>query len=176
MALLLLTLVGGCSDEGAITDPDKLCARGAGVAARIAGTPQPVDVCVPNDQTSTTYAAPPANRYDLAATTTEGGVQFSIDISFQVHRNQPQELNITSEAPRAFSDPDGAWFFYREVQPGVYDYSASSVTGVFTLTISDESVAVGTFTDVQIELEDTADGTPVGSRLISEGFFSVTPD
>jgi hypothetical protein len=50
-----------------------------------------------------------------------------------------------------------------------------SSSGVFTLTFSDPTVAVATFTSLQINLEDQL-GVPVGSRMISEGFLAVTPD
>jgi hypothetical protein len=42
--------------------------------------------------------------------------------------------------------------------------------------VSDRNVATGTFSNLAIELEHTTSGIAAGSRMISEGFFSVTPD
>jgi hypothetical protein len=176
IALLVPTLLGGCSDEEALTDPNKLCARGAGIAARISGTPHPIEMCVDNDETSAVYTLPPDDRYALRATSVSDSIEVTIEIGFRVYPDQPRNLTITTNATQAFVDPNGAWFFYRETKPGAYDYSASSVSGVFTLTFTDRTVAVGTFSDLKIELEETSGGAPAGSRVISEGFFAVTPD
>ncbi|MDH3216070.1 MAG: hypothetical protein OEN01_07235 [Candidatus Krumholzibacteria bacterium] len=176
LAFATATLFAGCGDDRSQVDPDKLCRSGAGVGARIRGTPEPLDMCVSNNQTQTSFAPAPTYRYDVAATTVSDSVEITIGISFQVHAMQPQQLNITSDISEAFSDPDGAWFFYREVKTGMYDYATTNVTGVFTLAISDQNVAAGTFTELRIDLEDVSDGTPAGSRIISEGFFNVTPD
>jgi hypothetical protein len=157
-----------------VTDPDKLCARGAGLAARISGTPQPIDFCVANEQTSTTYTDA-ENRYRLTATAASDSLLVTIAVSFQIQPGQPTDLGISSDSALAFSDPDGAYFFYREIKPGTYDYSASSVTGTFRLTVTDTHVATGTFSHLAIELEDTT-GAPAGERVIQEGFFAVTPD
>ncbi len=173
--LAVVAVLGGCSDDE-ITDPNKLCAFGAGVAARISGTPQPLDLCVPNDETTVTYADPPADRYRLTAVGVSDSVEFTIEISFRLQNNQGHNLRITSDATDAFTDPGAAWFYYREMKPGAYDYSTSSVSGDFKLTISDQNVAAGTFSNLAIELEHTTSGIAAGSRMITEGFFSVTPD
>jgi hypothetical protein len=174
--LAAVAILGGCSEDEAITDPNKLCAHGAGVAARISGAPDPIELCVPNDETTATYTAPPDDRYDLTATGVIDTIEVTIEISFQLQNNQIRNLRITSDGADALADPSAAWFSYREVKPGVYDYSTRSVSGDFRLTVSDSNVATGTFTNLTIELEETISGVAAGSRMISEGFFSVTPD
>jgi len=171
----MVAVLAGCGDDE-ITDPNKLCAYGAGVAARISGTPGPVDLCVSNDSTIVTYTDPPADRYSLTATGVSDSIEFTIEISFRVLNNQGRALRITANATDAFADPDAAWFSYREVQAGVYDYSTRFVAGDFILTVTDQSIAAGAFSNLAIELEETASGIAAGSRMISEGFFSVTPD
>lgn len=126
-------------------------------------------------QTAATYTGAD-NRYRLTATAASESLLVTIAVSFQVQPGQPRNLSITSDSTWAFADPGGAYFFYREVKPGAYDYAVSSVTGTFRLTVTDTRVATGTFSDLAIELEDTADGAPAGQRAIHEGFFAVTPD
>jgi hypothetical protein len=174
--LVAAVILGGCSKDAAITDPNKLCAYGAGVGARISGAPNPVELCVPNDETTATYTDPPDDRYDLTATGVIDTIEVTIEISFRLQNNQILNLRITSDRADAFADPSVAWFSYREVKPGVYDYSTRSVSGDFRLTVSDSHVATGTFTNLTIELEETTSGIAAGTRMISEGFFSVTPD
>lgn len=173
--LLALLFLAACGTEDVPTDPSKLCAQGAGLAARILGAPQPMDFCVANDQTSTTFTSAD-NRYRLSATSASDSLTVTIAVSFQVPPGQPRNLNISSDSTSAFADPLGAYFFYREVKTGAYDYSASSVTGTFRLTVTDNRVATGTFSGLAIELEDTSAGAPAGARTIDEGFFAVTPD
>jgi len=173
--LILLVTVNGCSED-TTTSPENLCAReGVGVAAKISGTPVPIDLCVANDSMSTTFTAAPDNRYELTATAVSDGIQITVEISFYLQANQPQELMITSDATAAAGDETKALFLYREIKTGDYDYSARSVTGVFQLSVGDQNVASGTFSNLQIELDDTVGGTPSGSRTMS-GFFAVTPD
>jgi hypothetical protein len=172
--LLALLLLGACSGDDAVTDPNKLCARGAGLAARISGTPEPIDFCVANDQTVATYTGS-ENRYRVTATFLSDSLEVTISVSFQIQPGQPRDLNISSDSTIAFTDPGGAYFYYREVKPGAYDHEVSSVTGTFRLTVTDTHVATGTFTDLALELEDSS-GTPAGQRVIKEGFFAVTPD
>ena len=174
--LAVVAVFGGCSEDEAITDPNKLCAFGAGVAARISGTTEPIELCVPNDETTVTYVDPPDDRYSLTATGVSDSIEFTIEISFRLQNNQIRNLRITSDATDAFANPGAVWFSYREVKPGVYDYSTRSASGDFRLTVSDRNVATGTFSNLAIELEHTTSGIAAGSRMISEGFFSVTPD
>lgn len=164
----------GCSEEQ-LVDPDKLCATGAGVAARISGTPDPLEMCVPDDEATATYLAPPDDRYLISATTMDNGIEIKIEIGFFLQPVQPQSLVVTSDSSQASADPSAAWFSYREVNPGVYEYSTQSITGNFRLNVTDDHIATGTFTNLEIELED-ATGVSAGSRMIAEGFFSVTAD
>ena len=172
-ALLCLSgLTGGCSED-TVEPVDKLCRTGAGLGARISGTPNPVDMCVPNDQATTLFGDVVPDRYELHATFTVDSITIEIDVSFQSRSDLPRVLVLTTDSN--LPGPDDVWFFYRETKPGVYDYTSASVAGGFTLTFSDPTVAVATFSSLQIDLED-AGGTPTGTRVISEGFISVTPD
>ena len=176
LAVVSAALLGGCAGDDAVVDPNKLCARGAGVAARISGGAAPVEMCVSNDEASATYRTAPGDRYELSATFVADSVEHSITIHFFVQSNLPRGLSVTSDSTQAAANPGSVWFTYRESKPGVFDYTTSSVTGMFTLTASDQSVAVGTFSDIAIDVENVSDGMPAGSRVISEGFFAVTPD
>jgi hypothetical protein len=170
--LCLIGLTAGCSEDP-VEPVDKLCRTGAGLGARILGTPDPVDMCVPNDQTTTLFGDVVPGRYELSAVFTVDSITIEINVTFQSRTDLPKVLVFTIDPN--LPGPDDVWFFYRETKPGVYDYTSASVAGGFTLTFSDPTVAVATFNSLQIDLED-AGGTPTGTRVISEGFLSVTPD
>ncbi|MFQ5510881.1 MAG: hypothetical protein ACE5EO_03430 [Candidatus Krumholzibacteriia bacterium] len=176
MALFSLILLAGvlscagCGDEELI-DPDKLCRNGAAFGARISGTPSPVDMCVADGETTSLLGG--AGRYDVTASFAADSVTVAINVSFLTHAVFPRTLIITDDP--ILPGPDDVWIVYRETRPGVYDYSSLSISGVFTLTFSDATVAVATFNSLRIDLED-AGGAPAGTRMISEGFLAVTPD
>jgi hypothetical protein len=172
--LLLAALCAGCGDDGGTADPGKLCRTGAGFGARIAGMPRPVDMCVANDRATALLDNGSPARFDLVAVfTTADSITIEINISFFSHTDLPQSLIITNDPN--LPGVDDVWFFYRETLPGTYDYSSLSISGSFTLTFADPTVVVATFSSLQISLED-AGGTPVGARMISEGFLALTPD
>ena len=172
--VLALAIFAGCSSPQETTDPNKLCAAGAGVAARIGAASGTVDVCVSNDQATATFS-PGEDRYRIEAMTVENGLEITIHISFVLQTHVPQRLAVLGDSAAAFANPGAAWFHYREAQPGVYEYTSSAVAGDFSLSVTDASIATGTFSNVQILLEDVG-GNPAGSRVIEEGFFSVTSD
>lgn len=176
VACLFVLLVGaGCSSED-IVDPNKLCKEGAGIAARIDGTSETVDMCVPNDQTTATYDTAPAAHYEISAAYTSGPLTIAIATEFFVHPPGPVKLTPTSDIALARADPGFVYFSYQETQ-GVQEYSSIDVAGSFTLTFSDASIAVASFSDLTITLEDTASpGAAVATRKISEGFVSVLAD
>lgn len=177
LALAAITPIVACDTNDVAVDPQRLCGTSsASVAARISGTPEPVDMCVSNDETTVDYAAMPDGRYLLRATFVSDGVEFSIQMGFFVQRNQPQTLTLTSDSSLAAANPGSAWFFYEEKTTGADDLVTTSIAGDFRLTLSDQNVAVGTFSNIEVQLESAADGSPAGARMISEGFFAVTPD
>ena len=172
--LVLICSQTSCSNNSDIVPPnDKLCRAGAGLGARVSGTPAPIDICVSDDDVSTTLEPSPENRYRLRSTFSADSLTFEIEISFTIHFNLPQPLNISSDSVLAMADLDGAWFFYREAVGGSYSYVSKTTTGSFVLTFADETVAVGTLEGLTIDLEDETTGAPAGTRTISEGFFNV---
>ena len=97
-------------------------------------------------------------------------------LPFFVQDQTPVTLIGTSNRAQAESDPGSLLFIYHESKPGTYDYESVTADGVFTVAFSDANVAVVTFGGLKIDLEDLSTSTPVGSRAISEGYLSVTPD
>jgi hypothetical protein len=176
LATALLLAISACTEEFDPTGTgERLCSEGAGIAARITGGAEPVEFCVLNDSTTTTYNAREPQRYELSATYhTDGDVIITLEVSFLLRAQLPATMNILGFPAGACSEGPAACFYYREEQPGVYEYTSSTVDGVFTLTIADPSVAVGTFANVLISLEDES-GNDMGTRMIEEGFINVTP-
>lgn len=172
--LFVIMAPAGCGDDPVDGAPDKLCREGAGFGARIAGSPRSLDMCVSNDVTSTRFGDTTPGRYDVAASTTADSVTIEIQVSFFAQRQLPASLVFTSNP--GLGNFDRVWLSYREFKPGAYDYASTIVTGEFTLTFSDASIAVATFRSVRILLADASTGAEAGSRVISEGFISVTPD
>lgn len=173
--LFVLLASAGCGSED-IVDPDKLCKEGAGIAARIDATPGTIDMCVSNDETAAIYNVTPAAHYEISAAFTSGPLSIIITTEFFVHPPGPVPLTLTPDITLAQSDPGLVYFSYRETQPG-QEYASMDVTGTFTLTFSDASIAVASFSDLTITLEDTASpGTAAATRTISEGFVSVLAD
>lgn len=172
----VLTL--GCGNGDDTTAPgDRLCRGESGFAAQISGTPEPVEMCVSNENTITVYI-PQAqgDRYSSIATYEIGGLTLEVEMGFFVQNQTPATLFGTSNRAQAETDPGSILFIYREISPGNYTYESVTCSGAFTVTFNDASVAVVTFGDVEVELEDMATNNPAGSRTMSEGYLSVTPN
>lgn len=171
--------LAGCGDDSDGVNPeDQLCRGEAGFGARIAGGAEPVEMCVP-DQATFAYYIPIGGgqaRYEIAANFTTGGVTIEILVHFYVQPTYPMTLTLTANAAQADSDPGSVWFYYQETKEGGYDYVGVSVTGVFTVTFNDDSIAVAYFSGLEIVLEDNSTGDPAGVRTISEGFVNVSED
>ena len=176
--VLAAVLTLGCGDDSESVDPaDRLCRGESGFAAQISGTPEPVEMCVSNENTLTAYIpGAQGDKYNSLASVEIDGVVIEIEIGFFVQPNTPTTLLGTSNRAQAESDPGSLLFVYRETRPGNYEYESVAVTGVFTVTFNDPSVAVVTFGSLEIDLDDVSTGSPVGSRAISEGYLSVTPN
>ena len=174
MALGLMLFPAGCADDNTAQPVDKLCDGASGFGARISGTTTPVDMCVPDDQVTTTLSQA-EDRYWVESVFMTDSVDVEIDISFSVHSNLPLQLNMHSDTTTALADPNGVLFRYLESEPGGRAFTPTRVIGVFRLTFSDAKVAVATFKDVVIDVEESPGGA-AGSRTISEGFVAVTPD
>ena len=168
----------GCGDSSDPTDPaDKLCRGESGFAAQITGTPAPVEMCVSDENTFTTYIpSSGGDKYNSIATYEIDGLIIEVEMSFFVQDQTPVTLIGTSNRAQAESDPGSLLFVYHESKPGTYDYESVTANGVFTVAFSDMSVAVVTFGGLKVDLEDVSTNDPAGSRAISEGYLSVTPD
>jgi hypothetical protein len=132
-------------------------------------------MCVSNENTLTSYIpGAQGDRYNSISSIEIDGTIIEIEIAFYVQPSVPASLFGTSNRAQAESDPGSLLFVYREMKPGEYEYESVAVTGIFTVTFSDASVAVVTFGGLEIDLDDVSTGSPAGSRVISEGYLSVT--
>jgi len=176
LVVVSCVFVLGCSDDDDGVNPeDRLCRGESGFAALIAGGAKPVEMCVSDQATVANYYTDGDNaHYDIRATFASDSLTIEIQLSFFVQQSVPATLTPNTNEIQAKSNPGEVWFFYHETKLGTYDYVASSVTGAFTVTFNDPSVAVATFSGLQLELNDTSSGDPAGSRDISEGYVSVT--
>lgn len=178
-SLLGSCLLAGCGEDSSGINPeDRLCRGRSGFAASIAGTPEPVEMCVSDQQTIAHYIPDVAgDKYEISASfATDSLTTIDIEISFFVQPSFPRTLTLTADQGLADADPSAAWFFYHEVKRDTYEYVSSFVTGTFTVTFNDASVAVATFSGVEVELDDASSGDPAGVRSISEGYVSVNGD
>jgi hypothetical protein len=171
---VVLTL--GCGEDSETVNPaDRLCRGESGFAAQISGTPEPFEMCVSNENTLTSYIpGPQGEKYNTLSSIEIDGTIFEVEIGFFVQPSTPTTLLGTSNRAQAESDPGSILFVYREIKPGQYEYESVAVTGIFTVTFNDPSVAVVTFGSLEIDLDDVSTGNPVGSRAIPEGYLSVT--
>jgi hypothetical protein len=173
-----VVLTSGCGSDSDVVDPSgKLCGGRSGFAARISGTEEPIDMCVPDDETLTTIvpgAGDVLPRYVSTAALTLDSLQIEIEISFFVLPATPVTLQPTSNRAFAESDPGSVLFVYRESKPGDYDFETGTVSGTFTLTLVDESIAVASFSDLDIQLADVADGSSTVTRAISQGYLLIS--
>ena len=173
-----LVLASGCGSDSDVVDPsEKLCRGNSGFATRISGTPEPIEMCVSDEQTLTTYLPGSGSlgpRYVSIAAFSVDSLQIEIEISFFVHSATPVSLEPTSNRALAENNPGAVLFVYRETKLGDYEYEPGTVSGAFILTLSDESVAAATFSDLNIELDDAANGTAAATRVISEGYLLIS--
>ena len=172
----VLTLGCGSGDDS--VDPaDRLCQGESGFAAMISGSSKSVEMCVSNENTFTVYIPHDSgDRYSAVAAFEIDGVVIEIEMGFFVQNQIPAILSGTSNRAQAETDPGSMLFVYRETNPGNYVYESVTCSGAFTVTFNDASVAVVTFGTVDVDLEDLATNNPAGSRAISEGYLSVTPN
>jgi len=182
LVVISTVLSSGCSDDDTSVDPgERLCGGQSGFAAAITGTPEPVDMCVSNENTIVIYTPPgagiPAGLYETTSTWRSGDITIEISTLFYQHATTPQALNVTGIRADAELDPDGIWFYYREIKAGDYDVTSTVISGTAMLTFNDPTVAVVTFSNLDISLTDTATSSAdAGSRRIPEGYINVTVD
>ena len=173
-------LIGCSEDDTGVNPSDRLCGGAAGLAADVTGTPKPVELCVSNDNTITFYTSPggdvPAGRYETTSVFTTDSLTIEVSTMFYQQGATSQPLNVTGNLAQAESDPAGFWFQYTETKEGAYVFTSTTVTGSATLTFNDPTVAVVTFRNLEITLEDAATQADAGTRRISDGYLNVTVD
>jgi hypothetical protein len=171
--------LSGCGNDSKGVNPeDRLCRNEHGFAARITGLAQPLDMCVSDQATIAEYVPVGTDevKYEITAVFISGDLTIEVLVSFFAQPTNPTSLTLTANPSQANSDPGAVWFYYHETKDGVYDYIPSTATGTFLLTFNGPTVATATFSGVEIQLEDASSGNPAGTRMISEGYLSVTVD
>jgi hypothetical protein len=163
-----------CADEpeNPATGP---CPGESGFGARVSGSDDEVDVCVPDDSVLTVFTYD--GWYDVTANWIgPDGSEYEFRTLFPHHSN-PRPLNVTDNLAEARADPSGAWFFYRETPPeGDALESVDVVSGAFQLGYSDTKVVAGAFSSIRLEMKLSDTDEPAGTRTIMEGFFSILTD
>jgi len=176
---LCVVFAFGCNDNGTVSvDPgEKLCNSGSGFGARLSGlAADPIDVCVVDDQVTTSLDRAGADRYYVsAAFSTPDGVDIIVDLSFVRQPATPTDLIINGNQAAAFSDPGAVWIQYSENKPGDYAYTSIIAQGDFRVSLNDDGIVVAWFSNVSLGLQDAA-GNDAGSRVFTEGFLSVLPN
>ena len=109
--LAVLVVAVGCSDSDPADAGEKLCKEGAGIAARISGTPKPLEMCVANDQTTTTYEAREPTRYEISATFQTDSLTILFEVSFLTHTSLPQSLFVSGAPAALCVDPANACIY-----------------------------------------------------------------
>lgn len=175
LTVIVCALCLSCESSPTVTEADKLCQGRPGFGARITGAGPAVDMCVPEEETSTTLGRFSVSRYDILARFQADSLTFEIELSFLMNANLPAALNVTGNRAEAFLDPNGVWFAYRETKTGDYAYESTVAAGFFSLTFADTGVVVASFSDVRVDLTDSQ-GNAAGSRVIQEGFLSAIPE
>jgi hypothetical protein len=172
-ALFGLLLLACGDDDPAATD-DPLCGGESGVGLHVEGRSEPVDICV--SDTAVDALLTSSQRYDVAARVTlddESTVQ--LRMVFTRRPDAPVSLRLVNSITEATSDPGAVYVFYEEIPGGGVPIQSTLITGgTFRLSFNDDNVAVGTLTDIGLEMNNVQTGDPAGERQIVEGYFSVT--
>lgn len=177
-AVMLLTMFApACGDKDRSVNPaTRLCGGESGFAARVEGRSNPVDVCTSNDDTFMAFSV--GGNYVIQATMSMGGTLFQFDLEVPHHSDFPVVLTFNANQAAAAADDYAVWMYYQEIPESGEDLESYEITsGTFTLTFSDTEVLAATFDNVAMKIR-TQDATPEdrGTRLISEGFISLSVD
>jgi hypothetical protein len=170
---VLAVFLAGCSKDNPTTAKN-LCGGDAGVGIRVEGRAQPVDVCVSDAAVDALLTSD--NHYDVTAQLTlDDGSLVQVRMVFTHRSDAPVNLRLVNSITEATSDATTAYVFYEEAPEGGNPIQSTLITGgSFRLTFNDNKVAVGTMTNVAMDMTDVQTGDPAGERRISEGFFSVS--
>jgi len=170
--LLLLIVSCGGKDDG-VQPTDRLCNGEAGLGARIEGRSSPVDVCLNDADVSVLLTS--SNRYDIAGQAKLPGVTVQIRMVFSVRPDAPVSLSPVSTLDEAIADANAVWIWYEEIPDRGDAIESSAVAGgSFRLTFSDDRILAGTIKDVTFTMRNVTNGDAAGTRLLREGFFSLS--
>ncbi len=163
----------GCSDDDP-TQTQALCGGENGVGLRVEGRSQPVEVCV--SDTAVDALLTSAEHYDVTAQVIlDDDSTVQLRMVFTQRPDAPVTLRLVNSITEATSDPSAVYVFYEEIPGGGIPIQSTLITGgTFRLSFNDDTVAVGTLENIQLDMNDVQTGNPAGERQIVEGFFSVT--
>jgi len=175
IALAALALFAACGEkEDPVKPVDRLCGGETGVGLRVKGRASPLDVCVADpdvDMSITTINL--EEYYDLTARMVSGGDIFEIQLLFPKRADFP--VGLTPIGTLAALDTDSAWIYYQEIpQSGEAIESDLVTAGAFHLGFAASDVATATLDGISLTMVRKSDGQPAGTRLIEEGFLSVS--
>jgi hypothetical protein len=172
LALVMAGLVA-CSDNNPAEPNDRLCNVDTGLGAEILGRSGPLEFCLDDGDVSVLLTT--SNRYDISGQLSTSAGVFQIRMVFALRADAPVSLTPVSTVGEATASPDNVWIYYNEAPDGVDPIESAGVSGgSFRLTFSDDKVVTGTMKNVSFPMRDVSTGDPVGTRAISEGFFSLS--
>jgi hypothetical protein len=179
LAAVISLLLPACGDEGNPVDPkDRVCGGESGFAARVAGGPKRVDVCVDNKDVSVVLTS--GNNYSIRATMTSGGSVYEFQLLVPNRDDFPVILTIHDDFATATLDDRGVWIFYQEIPAegdALESYEIAPDKGTFTLSFSDGNVMTATFSDISFKLQTQGDNPEDrGTRVVESGFMSLSVD
>ncbi len=188
LLMALFTLIGpflhGCSDTPSPVDgSDKPCGTGPGLYAQIAGTSEPVVMCVPDDAIDgaidkgvhTLYSGS-TGRYLISASFTQNNVTHDLEISFTAHDEIPAVLFVTANEAYAQVDSDYIWFYYQITEEGGPTYWTTSASGTVTITFNSPDIVVATFSGIELHMTDDLAEPASLIRTVPEGYINLTSD
>jgi hypothetical protein len=169
----MFLLAAACGEKEAPVDPEaRVCGRAeAGVGLRVEGRASPVDVCVADDEAAVSITA--ENYYSITARMVSGGDIFEVQLLFPKRADFPVTLDVTGTLSAL--DVESAWIYYQEIpQSGDAIESELATAGTFVLGFAADDVVTATLTDISLTMIRQSDGEAAGTRLIEEGFLSVS--
>lgn len=171
---VLAAFLGGCGGRDSGVDPnERLCNGEAGLGALIQGRTEPLEFCLDDGDVAVTLTD--FDRYDITARMDTPDGAFRIRMVFALRPDFPVSLVPAPTLDEAIMYPGRAWIYYEEVPDGGDAIGSLGVTGgAVRLGFNDENVLTGMLEDITLTMRDLASGDAVGTRTLSEGFFSLS--